>query len=51
MAFRIEDEARLSFWDALIVATAAKAGVASILSEDLNSGQVISGIRIRNPFS
>lgn len=49
-AFRIEDEAHLSFWDALIVAAAAKAGAALILSEDLNSGQTISGIRIKNPF-
>jgi len=50
-AFRIEDEARISFWDALIVAAARKAGAVRILSEDLNSGQTIAGIRIENPFS
>jgi predicted nucleic acid-binding protein len=50
LALRIEDEARLSFWDALIVAAAAKAGAESILSEDLNAGQAIAGIRIKNPF-
>ncbi|MDZ4800507.1 MAG: PIN domain-containing protein, partial [Bryobacteraceae bacterium] len=33
-AFRIEDEAGISFWDALIVAAARKAGAARILSED-----------------
>lgn len=49
-AFRIEDEAKISFWDALIVASAIKAGVHRILSEDLSSGQRISGIRIENPF-
>lgn len=50
VAFRIEDEARISFWDALIVAAALKAGAGRILSEDLNAGQVISGVRIENPF-
>ena len=49
-AFRIEDEARISFWDALIVAAARKAGAIRILSEDLNAGQSIAGIRIENPF-
>jgi len=49
-AFRIEDEAGISFWDALIVAAARKAGAARILSEDLNAGQTISGVRIENPF-
>jgi predicted nucleic acid-binding protein len=50
-AFRIEDEARIGFWDALIVAAALKAGADRILSEDLSRGQRIRGIRIENPFS
>jgi predicted nucleic acid-binding protein len=49
-AFRIEDEAQIGFWDALIVAAALKGGAARILSEDLNAGQTIAGIRIENPF-
>jgi len=49
-AFRIEDESRIGFWDALIVSAAAKAGSARILSEDLNAGQRIAGILIENPF-
>jgi predicted nucleic acid-binding protein len=49
-AFRIEDEARIGFWDALIVASAAKSGAERILSEDLNAEQRIAGIRIENPF-
>jgi predicted nucleic acid-binding protein len=49
-AFRIEDEARISFWDALICAAAMKSGAERILSEDLNAGQRITGIRIENPF-
>jgi predicted nucleic acid-binding protein len=50
-AFRIEDEARIGFWDALICAAAIKSGAARILSEDLNAGQRIADIRIENPFS
>jgi predicted nucleic acid-binding protein len=50
-AFRIEDESRIGFWDALIVASAAKSGTARILSEDLNAEQVIAGIRVENPFA
>jgi predicted nucleic acid-binding protein len=50
-AFRIEDAAKIGFWDALIVASAAKAGATRLLSEDLNSGQSIEGVRIENPFS
>jgi predicted nucleic acid-binding protein len=49
-AFRIEDESRISFWDALICASALKAGAHRILSEDFNTGQSIAGIRIENPF-
>jgi predicted nucleic acid-binding protein len=50
-AFRIEDEARISFWDALILSCAHKSGATRILSEDLNAGQKIAGIRIENPFA
>ena len=50
-AFRIEDEARINFWDAMIVAAAIKAGATRILSEDLNHGQTIAGVRIENPFA
>ena len=49
-AFRIEDESRIGFWDALIVASALKCGASRILSEDLNAGQTIAGVRIENPF-
>jgi predicted nucleic acid-binding protein len=49
--FRIEDQARIGFWDALIVAGALKSGATRIVSEDLNAGQRISGIRIENPFA
>jgi len=50
-AFAIEDAARISFWDALIVAAAVKAGAKRILTEDLHHGQTIAGVRIENPFA
>lgn len=40
----------LSFWDSLILATAAAAGCATIYSEDLNAGQTILGVAVRNPI-
>ena len=49
-ACRIEDEARIGFWDALIVASALKCGADRILSENLHAGQTIAGLRIENPF-
>jgi len=50
VAFRFEDESRIGFWDALIVAAAAKSGATRLLSEDLNPGQKFAGLRIENPF-
>ena len=50
-AFRIEDESRIGFWDALILASAAKAGTVRILSEDLNAQQMIAGVHVENPFA
>jgi len=41
---------QLSFWDSMIVAAAEQHGADVVLSEDLNHGQVIAGVRIVNPF-
>ncbi len=49
-AFQIEDQARIGFWDALIVAVAARSGAIRVVSEDLNAGQSIAGVTIQNPF-
>ena len=49
-AFRIEDESKISFWDALICASALKSGASVIFSEDMNAGQRIGGLEIQNPF-
>jgi predicted nucleic acid-binding protein len=42
---------QLSFWDSLILAAAASAGCSTVLSEDLNPGQTILGVSVRNPFA
>jgi predicted nucleic acid-binding protein len=42
--------ARISYWDALILLAAMRAGARRIYSEDLNAGQKILGIEIINPF-
>jgi predicted nucleic acid-binding protein len=49
-ASEIEERHMLSFWDALIVASARNAEAEKILTEDLNHGQQIEGILIVNPF-
>lgn len=49
-AFQIEDQARIGFWDALIIAVAARSGARRVVSEDLSAGQSIAGITIHNPF-
>ena len=49
-AFQIEDRHHVNFWDALILAAAYKAGSERLLTEDLNHGQRMEGIRIENPF-
>ena len=43
---------RMSFslWDAMIVEAALKAGADRLLTEDLQHGQVIEGMRVENPF-
>lgn len=41
---------RLSFWDALIVTAAQKAQASVLWTEDLNAGQRMGDVVIRNPF-
>jgi predicted nucleic acid-binding protein len=39
-----------SYWDALILRCARQAGCSVLLTEDMQHGQVIEGVRIVNPF-
>jgi predicted nucleic acid-binding protein len=41
---------RISYWDALIVASASAAGCDVLLSEDLAHGATLGSVRIENPF-
>ena len=41
---------RISYWDALVIHCARKAGCRVVLSEDMQHGQVFDGVRIVNPF-
>ncbi|MFC5343087.1 PIN domain-containing protein [Brevundimonas staleyi] len=41
---------RLSYWDAILLACAQRAGCTALLSEDLQDGARILGIEIVNPF-
>lgn len=43
-------EMPFSFWDAVIVEAALKAHADQLLTEDLQYGQIINGMRIENPF-
>ena len=43
-------EYTLSFWDALILESALRGGADRLLTEDLQHGQVIEGLRVENPF-
>lgn len=41
---------QFAFYDALIVAAALEAGCTRLLSEDMQDGQRVEGLRIENPF-
>jgi predicted nucleic acid-binding protein len=50
-AVRLGEQAKLSFWDALVVVAAVRSGAAVLYTEDMNDGQEILGVRVRIPFS
>ncbi len=49
-AAALEERLQLSFWDALIVEAARRAGATRLVSEDLQGGRPIAGVAIENPF-
>lgn len=42
---------QIALWDALIIEAAVRGGCDRLLTEDLNDGQDIRGVRIENPFA
>jgi predicted nucleic acid-binding protein len=49
-AIGIHQRTGISFWDAMIVRSAAEMGSFVLYSEDLNAAQEYSGVRVENPF-
>jgi predicted nucleic acid-binding protein len=49
-AWTIEERFDLSFWDALIVAAAQVARCEVLLTEDLQHGMDLDGVRVADPF-
>ena len=49
-AMELAAESNINIYDGNIVAAAEYAGCRKLLSEDLNHGQRIGGVTIRNPF-
>jgi predicted nucleic acid-binding protein len=50
LASHLEEQHQLSFRDALIVEAAIRSGASRLVTEDLQDGRVIGGVRIENPF-
>jgi predicted nucleic acid-binding protein len=48
-ASEIGEAWKLSFWDSMIVAAAEQTAATELVTEDLNHGQIVAGIR--NPQS
>lgn len=49
-AIAIRKHSEIHFWDAMIVQAASESGCRILWTEDLNDGQVIRGVQIRDPF-
>lgn len=50
-AIKLHQAALISFWDAMILSSAARLGCDVLWSEDLNAGQNVIGVRIQDPFN
>ena len=49
-ALEYQERYQLSFWDAMVVQSAARLGCKRLLSEDLNHGQIYGELQVINPF-
>jgi len=49
-ALKMAERFDVSFYDALVIATAVESNCAVLYTEDLQHGQRIEGMQIRNPF-
>jgi len=49
-AVAVQQQYKLSYWDAAILAAAKQMGCHTVYSEDLNAGQDYDGVKVVNPF-
>lgn len=49
-AIEVKTRYRFGFYDSLIVASALESGCTRLLTEDLQDGQTIGSLTVRNPF-
>ena len=50
-AWDVQDRFALSWWDSLIVASAISARCTRLMTEDLQDGLQVDGLRVVNPFA
>jgi predicted nucleic acid-binding protein len=49
-AIDLQDELKVSFWDAMIIQSARRMSCSVLCTEDLNDGQSYVGVLVRDPF-
>ena len=49
-AIEIQLRYKYSFWDSLILEAAISSETTVLLSEDFSDGQIVEGVKIKNPF-
>lgn len=50
-AIQIQQRYQISFWDAMIIRSAAQLGCTTVWSEDLNHTQIYENVQVLNPFN
>lgn len=50
LGLQIAQRHRISVWDSMILASARLAGCRVVVTEDLQHGQALAGLRLLNPF-
>jgi predicted nucleic acid-binding protein len=50
LSWKLQHRYQLSFWDALIVWSSESDGSGYLLTEDLQAGQELHGVKVFNPF-
>jgi predicted nucleic acid-binding protein len=49
-SWKLQHRCQLSFWDALMVSAAKATGSGYLLTEDVQAGQELHGVKVLNPF-